>query len=293
MKLEAMRIFAEVVNNGGFTHAAAQLNVSKGYVSQQVKQLEKQLNKQLLFRNTRSMRLTSAGEVVYAQAQKLTGYFEQTKSMLDSSEARPSGQVNITAPIGVAQHLVWPHIHALRLAYPGLKFDLDCGNTKHNLTEDDFDIAIRLTNSPPIDMVAKHLRDIHYVCVASPDYLKKHGEPESPHALEVHATLALAHWKRWSFFDGKTVNLELTPSITSSDNQLLKALCVSGSGIGRFPHYLIERELESGQLIEVLSGYSNEKRGLYLIYPQMTQRPERVQVTIDKLITNLVKQTDA
>ena len=292
MKLEAMRIFAEVVKHGGFTHAAAHLNVSKGYVSQQVSSLEKQLNKQLLFRNTRSMRLTSAGEVVYAQALKLTVFFEQTKSMLDASESMPSGQVNITAPVGVAQHLIWPHINQLRKTFPGITFDLDCGNTKHNLTEDNFDIAVRLTNSPPVDMVGRHLVDIPYLCVASPDYLKLKGTPAAPTDLEAHDILALAHWKRWSFFDGKTVNLDLTPSVSASDNHILRSLCINGGGIGRFPFYMIEQALAKGELIEILPEYSNEERGLYLIYPQMTQRPQRVQVAIDAIIAGFDNAND-
>jgi DNA-binding transcriptional LysR family regulator len=51
--LSEMRSFAAVMENGGFTHAAKALGVSKGLISQHVKRLESELGAQLLFRSTR------------------------------------------------------------------------------------------------------------------------------------------------------------------------------------------------------------------------------------------------
>ena len=82
-----MRLFAEVVKQGSYTRAAECLGVSIGYLSKQVRQLETQLSTQLLVRNTRVMRLTSAGEIVYQQALQLTNFWQQTQALLKASKA--------------------------------------------------------------------------------------------------------------------------------------------------------------------------------------------------------------
>lgn len=290
MKLESMRIFAEVVQRGGFTQAADYLNVSKGYVSQKVKALEEEVHKQLLVRNTRTMRLTTAGSLVYEQAKKLTYFFEETLSLLEDSENIPAGLIKITSPVAVSQHLLWPVLSQLSKDHEGLRFYVDCGNTLRNLVEHNYDLAIRLTDAPPVDMVARKLREVQYRCVASPDYLAANGTPTAPSDLFKHRLVALEHWKNWMFYDNDSpTSIKFDTVLSSTDNDTLKRACISGVGIGRFPEYMIKPELESGELVEVLGSFKSESKSLYLVYPHINERPTRVKLTIQHLVDHLTR----
>lgn len=284
MQLENLRIFAEVVRTGGFSRAAEHLNVSKGYVSQQVKQLEKTLKKQLLIRNTRNMRLTTSGEVVYQQAIKLTTFWQETAALLNEREDHLAGKVRCTAPVAVTNYLLSPWIQQILICHPEILLTIESGNTAHNLVQKDYDFAIRLTNTPPEDMVAQKLTDIRYLCCCSPAYKAAFGIPEHPAQLSDHATLTLSHWNKWSFTKASgSLNMTLQPRFSASDNELLKQYCLAGIGIGRFPDYMVQPNIANQQLHHLFADHQGETRGLYLIYPQMSHRPARVTLALDML----------
>lgn len=284
MHLEQLRIFAEVVRSGGFSKAADHLNVSKGFVSQQIKQLETSLGKSLLLRNTRNMRLTSSGELVYEQALKLTSFWTDTKELLIKTEDSLQGEVKCTAPVAIAQYWLWPKVKPLLEQQPEIRLSIDSGNVAHNLVEKSYDFALRLTNTPPEDMVARQLQQVNYICCCSPKYASQFGIPDEPQDLKKHSIVALTHWKKWRFtvFE-KQLEVELQPKLAASDNEMLKSSCAAGLGIGRFPDYMVKEELEKGSLVPVLDNFAGESRGLYLIYPAMSARPARVQLVLDMI----------
>lgn len=157
MNLERMCLFCEVVKQGSYTKAADLLGVSKGYLSTQIKKLELETGKQLLVRNTRTMRLTSAGEILFKQASKLPTFLQETQSLLSQGEDGLAGTVKFTAPVGLSTHLLWPVFQELMNKHNDINIWVDSSNTTHNLVADDFDFAVRITNTPPQDMIAKHL----------------------------------------------------------------------------------------------------------------------------------------
>lgn len=291
MTIENMRLFAEVVKHGSYTKTAESLDVSKSYLSQKIKHLEQMLGKQLLVRNTRTMRLTSAGDILYKEAVKLTDFWSQTKALLEQTDEELAGTVKCTAPIGVARYLLYPLFDDILAKYPDISLLMDAGNNTHNLISDDFDFAIRITNTPPEDMIAKKLLTINYLCCASPDFIIKHGRPNQPQDLLQLDCLALVHWREWTFTQGDQVE-KIMPNgkFLCSDNDMLKEACLAGRGIARLPQYLIEEELKRGELCLVLPTIQCDTRNLYLIYPQLSTRPKRVslylKVMIDKFCTS-------
>lgn len=284
MTIERMRIFAEVVKLGSFTRAAESLDASKGYVSTQIKQLEKECGKQLLVRNTRNMRLTTAGEIVYNQAERLRSLWSDTQTLLNLQEDTLAGQINCTAPMGLARYVLWPIFSKLMATNPEIQVAVDSGNTTHNLLADSFDFAVRITNTPPEDMVAYKLCHFDYICCATPKFIGQYGIPRSLTDLSQMPTLALTHWRFWQFdVDGKQEKLDLSPRFLASDNELLKQALLNHQGIARLPSYMVNKEIETGELIRLLPEYSGECKDIYLLYPQMSSRPLRVNFCIQQL----------
>lgn len=286
MNLERMCLFCEVVKQGSYTKAADLLGVSKGYLSTQIKKLELETGKQLLVRNTRTMRLTSAGEILFKQASKLPTFLQETQSLLSQGEDGLAGTVKCTAPVGLSTHLLWPVFQELMNKHNDINIWVDSSNTTHNLVADDFDFAVRITNTPPQDMIAKHLMRFKYICCATPSYLAKHGEPSTPQALlKSHKCLVLAHWQFWTFeVDGTPQKFDLSGKFTASDNDLLKKAALNHHGIARLPEYMIKQQLTTGELVALIPNFEPEHRDIYLVYPPMNTRPSRVKLCLEAIV---------
>ena len=283
--IEKLVLLSEIVDSGSFTAAADKLGVSKGYLSQQVSQLEKQLKTQLLFRTTRKLQLTTAGDILLKQVPKLRAFCYETESRLLSLNHDSSGLLRIAAPQALAVNILSGVFDDFQQTYPDLSIQLITGNTPENLVESGFDLAIRITDAPPENMVAKKLMAIHYICCATPQYLDEKGTPQSPDDLKKHNCLALSHWSDWMFYaEDKIFKIAVEGNFSATDNQLLKQAGLNHRGIIRLPHYLIEKELTSGTLCRLLPGFQPERRALQLIYPPMINRPQKSRLCIDYLL---------
>ena len=285
--LEQLRLFAELVNHGSYTKTADALGVSKAYLSKQIKALETDLNCQLLLRNTRSMRLTSAGETLNQRAQKLTSFWQETQTLLQKEEEQLSGTVRFTAPTGLMQAKLFNVVEQVSRDFPAIELICETGNETHNLVSEPYDFAIRITNTPPQDMVAIKLFTSEYVCCASPEFIRQNSAPKLFNELHNFKTIALFYWRTWHFKQAnKHCEINVEASYQFSDNILLKQAALKGLGITRLPKYLIETELASGQLVSVLNDYVGETRDIYLLYPQDLNRAERI-----KQVLKVIKQS--
>ena len=284
MHLERLRLFAELINRGNYSRTAEALGVSKGYLSKQIKSLEHELDAQLLLRNTRNMKLTAAGETLYQQAKRLVSFWPDTQKLLDESVDSLAGTVRFTAPTGFMEYVLLPVICDVREQYPDINIVSETGNQTYNLVSAPYDFAVRITNTPPEDMIAVKLMSSRYLCCASPDYLHRRGKPDTPEDLKHHDCVTLSFWKSWSFErDGEFVEVDLDGKLQFSDNAILKQSALHGQGITRLASYQIAKELEQGTLVELFEDFQPETRDIYLVYPQLMHRPERVKRVMDAI----------
>jgi DNA-binding transcriptional LysR family regulator len=284
MQLERLKLFAELVNKGNFTKTAEYLGISKAHLSKQIKALEKDIGNQLLIRNTRNMRLTSAGESLFEHANKLTTFWHDSKQLLESSETSLAGEVKFTAPTGLLKYKLMPAICEFTRQYPDIKLTAETGNRTYNLVSTPYDFAVRITNTPPEELIARELTRFSYVCCASPQYIAINGAPETPYQLLDHQCISLSYWKNWQFKENaQNYDINTTPMFQFSDNEVLKQAALSSIGICRLPSYMIKEELEQGKLIRLFEHIASENKGIYLLYPQSLKRPERVNLVMDAI----------
>lgn len=289
MELERLRLFAELVQRGSYTRTAETLGVSKGYLSKQIKQLESELGYQLIIRNTRTMRLTSAGEILYQQAQKLTSFWQDSKQLLATTEDSLTGDVVFTAPTGLLKYLLLETLIDVRRQYPDIRLIAQTGNETHNLVTASFDFAIRITNTPPEDMVAVKLAQFNYVCCATPEFLKQSGPIREPEQLKSLPCISLPYWKNWLFTqNGSTREIDTNALMQLSDNDAIKQATLASMGVSRLPSYIINNELKSGALVPLFTEIAADSREVYLLYPQTKTRPERVKRVISAIKSKLM-----
>ena len=281
-----MILFAEVAKCGSFTAAADSLGVSKSHISQKVSQLERDLDSQLLFRTTRRIQLTAAGETLLSQIPKLQDFWYETQSKVQSTREEVSGLLRITAPSSLTEYLLWPIFRDFLSLYPNISLEIDADNQPVDLIQSGYDLSIRITQTPPEHLVARELIRSQYCCCATPTYLKQSAPINKPEDLNDHNCLALTSWDEWRFYDSqKSYLISVKGHLKTNNNNVLKTSALSHQGIVRLPHYVIDSELSDGRLVKVLPNYQHEQLPVYLIYPQQKKRPLKIQNCISFLLS--------
>ncbi|ASP56767.1 LysR family transcriptional regulator [Sinorhizobium meliloti] len=282
--------FIEVAREQSFTKAAATLGTSQSTLSHTIKQLEARLGVRLLTRTTRSVATTEAGErLLQSLAPRFEG-IEADLADLVAFREKPSGTVRLTLSDHALQTTVWPKLSRILADNPDVKVELYSDNGMRNIVEERFDAGVRLGESVDKDMIAVRIGpDWRLRAVASPEYLARHGIPETPQDLVSHVCINTrqATWGgfyAWEFEkDGRElrVRVEGQLSFNSSISQIDAA--VKGYGIAYIPEDLVEEHIQVGALQAVLDDWSEPFAGYHLYYPSRRQMSPAMALIVDAL----------
>ncbi len=277
-RLEKLMLFVEVAKSLNFSVAAELLGLSRSYLSEQIKRLEKELKTPLLVRTTRSVRLTQEGEAVFAQAEDIRRRVTELERSLSQQSEEISGLIRITAPKMFSERMLRDICVRFRQAHPGVEFEILSSYQAVNLTETMVDFAFRATLTPPENMVALHLFDYHHWLVASPDYLERRGSPKVVADLAEHECLTTLHQRSWPLNSGEYA---VKGWLATNENRLLKEAAVNGDGIIRIASYFVADELEQNRLVNLLLEETQGKYNrMYLLYPQLLHQSAKVRAFI-------------
>lgn len=289
-----MQCFVAVVERGGFTAAARQLNQAKSAVSRRVAELESRLGVTLLQRTTRRLHVTDAGQLFYRRAADLLQELDAAEQATTGSAVGLRGKLRVTAPLSFGLRHLGPALPAFMDLHPELQFELDLNDREVDLVQDGFDMAIRIGRLRDSSLVARRLGAIRRAAVASPDYLARHGTPGHPRDLADHSLLryTLAADNQWRFDDraGRTIQPEVHSRLAANNGELLAQVAVSGQGIALLPTFIVSPWIESGQLRIVLGNYRVGEEGLFSVYPPGRYRSQRVRVFSDFLAERFGQQ---
>ncbi|GLR10363.1 LysR family transcriptional regulator [Mixta theicola] len=253
---EELKIFVAVVESGSFSRAAKQLELAPSAISRAVKKLEAKLGVELLTRTTRQINLTQEGEGYFRKMQKLLQEMAAAENELMESRQVPRGLLRVDAATPVVLHLLTPMVEPFRQRYPEVTLSLLSSETFINLIERKVDVAIRAGNLTDSSLRARPLFSSYRKLVASPAYLARYRAPVKVDELALHSCLGFIETpalNRWPVAqpDGELYTIQ--PTISANSGETLKQLCLAGNGIACLSDYMIDKELESGSLIEVLA----------------------------------------
>jgi DNA-binding transcriptional LysR family regulator len=279
-KLERLFLFSEVARHLNYSLAADMLDISKGYLSEQVKSLENDLGVQLLVRTTRSVRLTSAGQQVLEHLHIIRRHLLNLERSLDAEKGEIEGIIRITAPAIFANRYLTEIFSCFRKHHPQIEFHLDIGYVRQDLTESPFDVAIRATHQPPENMIGRLLFNYEHWYCAAPTYLANMGTPTHPEDLGSHYCLHSPETKSWFFND---TAFTITGPCIANDPNFQKTMALAGQGIVRAPDYVLAEYVRKGELVRLFSSSISHKQHLFLIYPPSLGTSARLNVFIDYL----------
>lgn len=287
---EGVSEFVAVAESFSFTAAATKLKTSTAQVSRRVSALEERLAVKLLNRTTRKVTLTEAGQVYFQQCRHLIEGLEHAELAVSQLQSSPTGLIKVTAPATYGERYLAPLLNEFIEQYPQLDLDLILTNQKLDLIESGIDIAIRLGRLEDSTLVAKRLtsRQLH-IC-ASPKYIDKYGEPHTLSELNNHQCLvgSLQHWR---FKDkNREKSIRVTGRIKCNSGYALYDAAKRGLGLVQLPGYYVQDAINSGELVEVLKQYRNNREGIWALYPQNRNLSPKIRLLIEFLATKLGAQ---
>lgn len=286
-RLDALRVFCAVVDAGGFSRAADKLSMSTSSVTNQIRALEAHLNIKLLQRTTRRMSVTDEGRQCYQLALALLRDMDELEtSMLDSSQ-HPQGSLRVDMPSIISRLFVAPALPEFIAAYPDIRLRMTADDRMIDMVEEGVDVLIRIGELQNSSLVARTVLKTRYVCCASPAYLARHGQPETPEQLSDFACLSFLYPKSrrtrpWMFErEGQAFSFNPRGAIEMDHVESLVEAAKAGCGIVQHLSLSVEDAIRTGALLPVLQQWSAPGPDVSVLYQQRHHRAAKVKVFVD------------
>jgi DNA-binding transcriptional LysR family regulator len=295
--MEAMAIFAKVVETRGISAAATDLGLSAPTISKTLVRLEKRLGSRLFNRTSRRLVLTDAGRDLAGRATRLLADAEAAESALVAQSATPRGTVRLGTPMSFGLREVAPILPEFLASYPEVSIDLHLSDAQVDVIGDGFDVVLRIGELADSSLLARRLAPVAIMFVAAPAYLDRRGRPAHPTELDHHVCFAYAYQRTrdaWHFANaaGEHVTVRPTGPLRVNNGDALLPAIEAGLGIGALPAFLARDGVAGGRLEQVLAEWSSLRSSLYLLTPPAGPRPVRVQVLVDFLTRRLSRAGD-
>ncbi|MBC7597644.1 MAG: LysR family transcriptional regulator [Polaromonas sp.] len=307
-KLKQMESFVSVATRGSLTAAANAEGVAPAIMGRRLDALEERLGVKLLVRTTRRITLTHEGSAFMEDCQRLLIDFANAEASVSAGGVKASGHLRITAPAGFGRRHVAPLVPRFRQQHADVTISLNLSDRVVDLAGEGFDCAVRVGDLPDSSLVSVRMADNRRLCVATPDYLKRHGTPLRPTDLAKFDCLTLSsdasQTRGWAFrvprnaqgrqhegvltdtagsSDYEVVHLKPGGPLDCSDGQVLHDWCMAGYGIAWRSTWEVEAEIAAGKLVAVLAEFDAPPNGIYAVFPQRKHLPLRVRLWIDFL----------
>lgn len=292
--------FSALANAGSLTAAARELGVTSAAVSRHLAQMESRLGIALLNRTTRRMSLTPEGEIYLEHARKILADIDDLEDQLWGSTVAPQGLLRVNATLGFGRSHIAPLISEFIRKYPQVDIQLQLSVNPPSSGEDLYDICFRFGNPPDSRSIARFIAANRRVVVASPAYIAQHGAPKTPGELTGHNCIGIRQgdeaYGLWRFSapqgrgkvqDEPTESVKIRGNLTTNDGGIAVNWALDGHGILLRAEWDVQRYLQSGQLVQLLTDYSSPDADIYAVYAQRHKTSLRVKTLIDFVIAAL------
>lgn len=283
MDIEDLRTFVEVADAGGVTSAALRLGISKSMVSRRLIRLEAELGTQLLARTTRGAALTEAGATFRDYAARVCAEIDVAReTILPAGEL--CGRLRIAAPLSFGPTHFAPVLADMARRHPQLHIHTSYSDRFVDLVAEGFDCAIRIGTLQDSSLIVRRIGPLHGKFVASPDYIRTHGSPETPEELVAHQAL-MQDMETWQLMDGDRV-MTVNPRgrFKADSGVALAVAAAAGLGIAALPDYLIQDYMASGALVPVMTRHPPPPAGIFIVRPPGQHPARKVRVLTEMLI---------
>lgn len=203
--------------------------------------------------------------------------------------------LKVSVPVAFGRLHIAPIVNDFLIQYPEVKLDLRLSDGLSNLVEEDLDLVIRIGNLDRsganliLRKIATHTR---LVC-GSATYFQQHGKPKHPDELVHHNCLLFTYFMGYDIWrfkrDTEVCEVKVSGSLISSNSEVLRQVCLDGTGLILMPTWLIGEDIRKCWLQAVLSDFqvypqTSMDLGIYALYLPSRRASLRVKTFIDFLI---------
>jgi len=292
--LGSIELFCRAAELASFTAAANHAGITRAAVSRSISRLEARVGAQLFIRTTRSVRLTDSGRLYFEQCRRALGLLSDAERELSGDQSVPAGVVRVSLPTSYGHYRVLPLLSKFVASYPAIRLVVQISNQNVDFATDGIDLSIRARSPPDSSLVARKLEDAELVVVASPAYLKRRGVPRTLEDLKSHDCLqfvrpATGQPMPWLLRqNGKDFDCETNGPVQFTGDVLGPVTAAKGgAGLIQTYRFIVEQDLASGSLKQVLQNYAGASRPFSILYPSSRHIPRRVRVLIDFLLLHM------
>lgn len=280
---EGLDEFVAVAETGQFTAAAERLGVSSSHVSRQIARLEERLQTRLLYRSTRRVSLSEAGQTFLQHCQRLQDAREEALRAVSDLSAEPKGLLRMTCAVAYGERFVAPLVNAFMAEHRQLRVEIELSNRQLDLLHEGFDLAIRLGRLSDSRLVATRIAPrVMYLC-ATPEYLYRHGAPQSLAELVQHNCL-IGSSDIWTFLEGgRETHHRVQGNWRCNSGQAVLDAALRSFGLCQLPDYYVLEHLRRGQLVSLLEQHQPPNTAVWALYPQQRHLSPKVRQLVDYL----------
>ena len=286
LHLPDVQLFIRVAELGNISAAGRAVGMSPAAASAAIKRLEQRVDSQLIERSTRSLRLTQAGETFLAYCQQSQLALEEGLSALRQGREQLSGDIHLGAPSDLGRDRLDTLLEPFRQRHPNVRLVMHLSDGLIDLYRNPIDLVLRYGLSEDSGLVGRKLCDNGRVLVASPDYLARHGHPESFEALARRNCICFYRngelFNRWRLFhQGQHREIVVTGDRAADDGALVRQWAVAGHGIAYKSRIDVQADLDAGRLVDLFPDAIYDRTPLYVAYPSRRYQPARIKALLE------------
>ena len=283
-RLQSLEVFIAVAEAESFAAGARAMGLSAPSATRGVNALEDRLGARLFTRTTRRVRLTDVGRAYLEDARHVLAQLQAADAAATGAALTPVGQLRITCSTEFGRIYVAPILTDFLDTYPGVSSDVLMVNRVVNMVEEGFDVAVRIGPLPVSGLSAVRVGQVRRIVCAAPDYLRRHGIPQTPAELAAHRSVAAAPVSpaaEWRFGDARQTTVRVTPRLRVSSVAAAIDVARRGWGLVRVLSYQVGPDLGDGTLHEVLHDHAPEPLAIHLVHVEGRRAPAKVRAFID------------
>ncbi|MGF6507763.1 LysR family transcriptional regulator [Paraburkholderia sp. 32] len=286
-RFQAMQVFTKVVEMKSFSRAADALDLPRASPTIIIKKLEAHLQVRLMQRTTRRLNLTPEGAEYYERCVRILAEIDETEDLLVNTGKGPRGRLRVDMPASIGRLIVMPRIEEFRERFPNVNLMIGFGDKRVDLIQEGVDCAIRVGELEDSSLVARRLGNLLTLTAASPEYIRRFGEPRRIEDLEQH--LAVHYFSsrtgritNFSFEKGDgSTDVKMTGALSVNDADAYVMCGVSGAGLIQAPRFMLAPYLQSGELVEILADWKPRTMPIAAVYPHNRHLAPKVRVFVE------------
>jgi DNA-binding transcriptional LysR family regulator len=291
--LGGISVLAAVVEAGNFVRAADALGLTQSGISRAVARLEARVGVRLLDRTPRAVSLTDEGRRFHTQVAPLLAGLEEAASEVAEASHAVRGKLKVNVDPWFVRLVLAPRLSGFLAAHPQLLLELVARDTLGDLVSEGFDVAVRFGEPEPSGLIARKLLETRILTCAAPAYLARHGRPRHPRDLERHECLLFrdpvtSRPFAWEFHRaGRVARVKVTGRLVLNDLATKLTACAAGHGIAQTFEFGIDRMLASGELVQILTDWAEERFPLFAYHPSRHLPPAKVRAFLDFVVASI------